>query len=159
MSLLRSEEAPCSTCAAHESDGTFDLKLVPVSLDVSDDMDHAERMEQYSLAHDAQRHHLSDTENLASYECDGNSSRAEVAFGATNDVGGISELIDDTGLALQVKFSPNNESSTLCAQVTADHINELMRDGLTTVPSPMGQGSFRLHSTQEGLITGIELVR
>ena len=83
--------------------------------------------------------------------------QAAVLLGA--HVAQLHDLLDEHGLAARVSFRANDESNAVAASLDRAHVEELCANGVVDVAVPLGQGTFRLHSTKPGRITAVEYVQ
>jgi len=71
----------------------------------------------------------------------------------------LHDLLDEHGLAARVTFRASDESNAVSATLERAHVEQLCENGVVDVSVPLGQGTFRLHSTKPGRITAVEYVR
>jgi len=80
---------------------------------------------------------------------------------AAGGVGHIAQLhdhMDECDLVARLSITPGGEGRSVAALLDRAHIKELTRNGVADVTAAQGGGTFRLHSTRPGRITGVEFL-
>jgi len=66
--------------------------------------------------------------------------------------------MDECDLVARLSITPGGEGRSVAALLDRAHIKELTRNGVADVTAAQGGGTFRLHSTRPGRITGVEFL-
>ena len=68
----------------------------------------------------------------------------------------LHDMLAHDDLIARVQITPSAEHSATAVSLTADHVSELMENGVVDLKVPFHDNIFRLHSTKAGRITAIE---
>ena len=70
---------------------------------------------------------------------------------------GLQQHMVNGEVCMKAMYCPQNTADhAIVAQVSTDHLNELLTNGQVSVEAPLSQGTFHLHSARENYITGME---
>ena len=167
MSLLRQPTASvaasppdgtCHECAASTESGVFRLMIEPVNTDVRDQPMH-DSIKQLANADRVQRLFLPSLLRTRAH-LHGNGFHVHPEQPASvGHIGQLHSMMEPHGLVARLSLTPGNDDTAVTAALTQDHVQELVQNGVADVRVPLNQGTFRLHSTRTGRITGVEFCR
>jgi hypothetical protein len=162
MSLLRKSKTANASlaCACQDTGeaGTFRMRVEPIQLDVRDHVSHDET----SQLINAERIQGMFLPSLLKAPARAHGTGYHIhpeQPGSVAHVAQLHDLLDEHGLATRISFRANDESNAVAASLDRVHVAELCANGVVDVAVPLGQGTFRLHSTKPGRITAVEYVR
>lgn len=160
MSFLKRQPVPSNVsceCTEHAAKATFRMKVEPIPNDVRSAATHDETVQLMNCER------LQDTflPSLANVPAHAHGDGFHIHPEGDTRVAHVSQLhdlLDEHNLATRISMAPHNDDTTVAAELTRDHIEELMESGIADVEVPMDQGTFRLHSDRPGRITAVEYV-
>ena len=159
MSLLRKARRPavdvCRECKPGEVPSTFRLLIEPINNDIRSEATHdavvqlanADRLQQLFVPM------LSRVEGRV--HGDGYHMHPDQPE-KVGHIGQMHAMMEPHDLIARLSFTPDREQTAVTASLTNDHVQELVANGAVDVEVPLGQGTFRLHSTRVGRVTAVE---
>ena len=160
MSFLKrqplSSDAACA-CTDQAPQATFRMKIQPIPGDVRSLATHDETV-QLMNAERLQDTFLPTLGNVPAHEHGNGFHVHPEAHARVAHVAQLHDLLDEHNLVARISLAPKNDDTTVAAQLTREHIDELMEKGIADVAVPLEQGTFRLHSDRPGRITAVEYV-
>ena len=164
MSLLKSKPASstadstCNECSPGADASVFRLIIEPSNTDVRDQPVH-DSIKQLS---NAERLQNLFAPSLLRTRAHVHENGYHVHPEQPASVGHIEQMhtmMEPHGLVARLSLAPGNDEAAVTAALTSDHVQELVKNGIVDVKVPLDQGTFRLHSTRTGRITGVEFSR
>lgn len=160
MSLLKTRPASappaaCNECKPGSSDTVFRLMIEPLNTDVRDQPLH-DSVKQLANANRVQQLFVPALSRVQAHvHGDGYHVHPEQPE-SVGHIGQMHAMMEPHGLTARLSFSPGNDCSAVTAKLSSNHVQELIQNGVADVKVPLDKGTFRLHSTRVGRITGVE---
>ena len=158
MSLIREPPAPTRcACQATPATGKLRLTVARKNLDVRQHAKYDEQ-DQDERANTLQQLFLPTLASVDAHPHNGgyHSHPVQPPSGGVAHIVQLHDHMDECDLVARLSITPGGEERSVAALLDRAHVKALTRNGVADVTAAQGGGTFRLHSTREGRITGIE---
>lgn len=160
MSLLKKRNltvpaGTCQECKPGLDSTVFRLLIEPIRTDVRSAPQH-DAIKQLANADRVQQLFVPSLSHVQAHVHGNGYHVHPEQFASVGHIGQMHAMMEPHALTARLAFSPGNDSTAVTAVLSSAHVQDLVQNGVVDVKVPLDQGTFRLHSTQNGRITAIE---
>ena len=159
MSFLsrKTPQLPACACQERTSTGSLSLRVEPQTVDVRDRAAHSEVL-QLQESERLQDLFLPGMDKVPVHQHTTGFHAHPEQPGKVAHLSQLHDLMDKHGLVARLQVTPSAEDTAVSVALSREHVSDMFENGFTDIKVPMHDSTFRLHSTREGRLTGVEYV-
>ena len=159
MSLLSRTQPKLPDCACQEraSTGSLSLRVEPQTVDIRDKKVHNEVL-QLQESERLQDLFLPGMDQIAVHQHTNGFHAHPEQPGKVAHLSQLHDMMDKHGLVARLQITPSAEHTAVSVALAREHVADMFKNGFADVKVPLHDSTFRLHSTREGRLTGVEYI-